>query len=402
MTYYLHPVCAVLALLALLYKLSALRRCPTDPALRALCAVLAFSGASFVLAQPVVWSHIDHLLNYPNIAALLAQCCVILLITSEQVLLAHWNHPPAQARRSGRLRIAAASAILAVLIAVFLTLNPRDQRPEGFTLYYVHRPLYGLYLLLYIATYTYGQIEVARRSRQYAALSHRPWLRRGLNLIAAGATVTLGYSTVRLTDIIAVPLRLNMAGWEPIAWICGDVGALLTFVGWTMPAWGPRASFIRHHIRTYRRYRQLTPLWQALRKAAPSIELPLAAGTLRERLSPQTLEFLLYRRVIEIRDGQLALRDLYNPAVAEEARQLGRATGLQGPELEAVAEAAQIAAALHHGPGTDSARQPQVSPQGVNGTDYAHETDWLIAVSLAFTHSPVVQAAAVTPEPLHP
>ena len=63
------------------------------------------------------------------------------------------------------------------------------------------------------------------------------------------------------------------------------------------------------HVAALRTYRQLYPLWRSYYEAEPSIALdgataesPFAAAGLRD------IEPRLYRRVIEIRDGMLAVR----------------------------------------------------------------------------------------------
>ena len=59
------------------------------------------------------------------------------------------------------------------------------------------------------------------------------------------------------------------------------------------------------------------------------------------------LNYRLYRRVIEIRDGLLALRSYRDPEVPRRARQCGEAAGLTGDELRAAVAAAQLKAALN-------------------------------------------------------
>src|SRR6185312_14606632 len=71
-------------------------------------------------------------------------------------------------------------------------------------------------------------------------------------------------------------------------------------VGAAMPAW---AKYLARDpsslVRARRAYRQLEPLWSALRAAAPEIALEQRT---------RNAEVRLYRRVIEIRDGILTVR----------------------------------------------------------------------------------------------
>jgi hypothetical protein len=59
------------------------------------------------------------------------------------------------------------------------------------------------------------------------------------------------------------------------------------------------------------------------------------------------LNYRLYRRVIEIRDGLLALRSYRDPEVRIGARRCGAAAGLTGDELRAAVAAAQLRAVLN-------------------------------------------------------
>src|SRR5439155_23768653 len=103
------------------------------------------------------------------------------------------------------------------------------------------------------------------------------------------------------------------------------------------------------------------------------------------------LDFRLYRRVIEIRDGRLALRGFLDERVAATADALGRRAGLSGDALAAATEAAVIAAALRAKAAGAPARPPAAEPV-TGGRDLADEVAWLTQVARAFAGSPVVAA----------
>lgn len=294
--------------------------------------------------------------------------------------------PPPQAQRRARLYIVSAVAWQAVLVALFLGLAYADRAHADIRLRYT---LLVLYLMAYTGVYSLGALRVARQSRRLARLSHRLWLRRGLNLSAAGAVITIGYS---LSQLGSLSSRVS-SGWNDLTWMCGDTGTLLTLIGWTLPGWGPRLSGLgyRLHIRT--QHRRLEKLWKALSGAAPSITLTDPGFTFREGLSTRTAEFRLYRRIIEIRDGLLILAPHLDSAVREEAEHAGCREGLTGDELQAAILATQIATALH-------TRQP-LPEQPAHGAHSVSEPDqknvlqdaaWLSQVSAALDHSPVVHS----------
>ncbi|MDH6135493.1 hypothetical protein P3T37_004909 [Kitasatospora sp. MAA4] len=395
MTALLHPPCAIVAWLALLYKLNALRRTPREVSLLALCAVLGFSALSFTLSIPSVWLVIGQLTGVPELAALLAQSCVMILIGFQQVLLAFWLAPPEQARPRALRRLAFTAVLLAVLVTLFLNMAPNGQHPDDFTLRYATDPYYVVYLSLYIAAYTFGEVEIGRLCWRYSGLVSGPWLRRGLRTTAIGAWITLGYSFIRIADIVVAHAGVELTWAEDLAWSCGDIGALLTLIGWTLPGWGPQLSMGRRLFRSYLCYQRLYPLWRALQRAHPSIALERSPSLLGNLTTVRSLELRLYRRVIEIRDGQLALRDRLSPEVAQAATRLAQSAGLSGEALRATVAAAELKAALSvPEDAAQAAADPAEESAGSAETgDLAEEIAWLVQVSAAFRRSPVVSAA---------
>ena len=100
----------------------------------------------------------------------------------------------------------------------------------------------------------------------------------------------------------------------------------------------------------------------------------------------------MYRRVIEIRDGWLALRPYADPRVAELARKLCRENNVAGQDAEAAIEAASLVAAewakahdkiFDGGSGT--------SVPLVDGSDMSAEVTLLERVAHAYGHSSIVQ-----------
>lgn len=108
------------------------------------------------------------------------------------------------------------------------------------------------------------------------------------------------------------------------------------------------------------------------------------------------LNYRLYRRVIEIRDGLLALRSYRDPEVRRRTLQSGKAAGLTGDELHAVVAAAQLKAALNAKAkgrvvptdSTDSADARELFELR-RGDDLTTEATWLARIAHAYVHSPV-------------
>jgi hypothetical protein len=108
------------------------------------------------------------------------------------------------------------------------------------------------------------------------------------------------------------------------------------------------------------------------------------------------LNYRLYRRVIEIRDGLLALRSYRDPEVRVQARRCGEAAGLTGDELRAAVAAAQLKAALTakaqgvivRADSSASADDRELFELR-RGNDLTTEAAWLGKIARAYVQSPV-------------
>ncbi len=386
---YLPPLLAGLALLALLAKLPALRRDPREPGLLALCAVFATLAVSYTLFTAPVWAWVDRALGVPNIGGILNQGLVIVLTAAQLAVVLGWSGPPARVWPRIRLRLWLYGLVLgamAVLYALALATGTQD---HDYVLALVGSPFYQVYLVLYLGAYTLGQADVLRLCWRYAKVAGRTWLRLGLRLAAISSALGLVYSAGRAADLVAGLFAYTGQPWEPVVQASIALAALFKITGWTVPGWGPRVSEWFGGLDRRRALRELAPLWAALYRAEPDIALvdPLAGAWRR----PGTA-FRLYRRVIEIRDGELALRPWLDPAVAELARRLADEAGLTGEEHAAVVEAARLRMALRDkADGHRTTGAAPLSPaEGV--TDLAGELAWLRRVARAFESSPVVEA----------
>jgi hypothetical protein len=251
----------------------------------------------------------------------------------------------------------------------------------------------ALYLAVYLGAAAAGQAGIVRMGWRYARIARRRWLRHGLRVTVAGAVCGLLFCACKAWFVTGVLLGVEFRPAETSAPLFGSLAALLEVGGLTLPAWGPRLAGLRAAVLRYAAYRQLTPLWRELYRATPQIALvpPRRYGD----WLITDVSFRLYRRVIEIRDGRLALRPHFDPDVAAAARQLGRAAGLTGRSLDATVEAAVLAAAIR-AKGRDQ-RTADALPitaallDGPGGSDLSEEIRWLVPVSRALARSRVVR-----------
>ncbi|MFI9755786.1 MAB_1171c family putative transporter [Streptomyces collinus] len=360
----LHPISFAVAVLGFLCLLRDVPNRRRDPASIALASVFLLSALSFLFSVTPMWQYLDSVLGTVNLSVPLAQGCVVALIASQQVVLTYWGSPPDVALWRARAWLGAGFAVIAGLLVLFALLTPSSQRPTDFTLYYAHDDAYAAYLTLYVTAYTLGELFLARACWRLARRGTRNSVRVGLQVVALGAAITLGYSAVRIGNVIAGVFNASLAQWENLAWICGDAGAVLTLIGWLVPTISDQAQNIQYRIKQHLRYHGLRPLWLAFHREAPEIALPIDRMDPAQRRRFRGIALKLYRRVIEIRDGRFVIRQYLHAGIRERSEAHHKAEGLQGEKLNAAVTADQILAGI-------SARAAGDRPEPDQLTDFA-------------------------------
>ncbi|MGF1425603.1 MAB_1171c family putative transporter [Kitasatospora sp. LaBMicrA B282] len=220
-------------------------------------------------------------------------------------------------------------------------------------------------------------------------------LRLGLQLMVGAALAGLLWTADNLNDMADVLTTGHENGAETVqSAVAAAVCLTLGFAGATATAWAGHLGTWAGRVRAWHYHRRLAPLWRAMRAVLPEIEFAVAAGEADRggRLSLRGAQFALYRRVIEIRDGQLALRPYLHPRIPHWVTEFTGANDTGAPQRAAVVEAATIAAAL------EAARAGHRFSTGEDvgwvpypvSADIGREAAWLIRVAGAFTGSAVV------------
>ncbi|GAA4146246.1 hypothetical protein GCM10022251_07670 [Phytohabitans flavus] len=386
----LYPALAAVAWIGLAVKIRDLGR-GRSPSRVAVCAALALLGSTFTVSTPAVWGWLDRITGVANLAALWAHLSVVAFSGTVQLLVLWWVYPAEAARKRTRTRLAFLVVTGVALVVLFLAAGPTEPRTTDFVATYAGHPIFAAYLLVYLSAFALGMVDVVGLCWPYARVAGRSWLRRGLRTTAVGAASGLVYSAVRVADVIGAQVGADIRRWEPIAPPAASLGALLVILGLTMPAWGPRLSEFRGWLRRRRQYRQLQPLWSDLHRLMPQIALepPVAAPL-------SNLDRRLYRRVIELYDGSLALRPYLDEAAANRAGRIGTRLGMRADDLAAVMEAARLRGAVRaygHGAPQPAVEEDAMPARLDEGTDLAEEVARLVRVSRAYAGSPVVAAA---------
>ncbi|MFJ9855651.1 MAB_1171c family putative transporter [Streptomyces sp. NPDC101150] len=379
----LYPICAALAGLALFYKLRVLS---SDRSITqvALVSNFFFLFITYTVSTPAVWAAISHAIGIVNFSGILTQSCVILLTACQQIVLLHLSHEAAVAWRKATPRLIGLALVLITMVTLFTAASSHGENPEDFAIN--RAQYYPAYLAIYLLAYAANQVDVGILGWRYAKIAPHPWMRRGLYFIAATLPFALMYTACRTADIIAAQFNISGHAWEPVAQVAITLATISKTLGWILPDWGRHLSTLWQWINDYRTFRALAPLHREVTSQIPEPVLHLEPNTeLRTRL---------YRRIVEIRDAQWALRSWTPAAVADAAKQHARAAGLTETDLAAAVEAAQLKAALH---ARATQRQPSVctpTPRVAEPQDLAAELAFQRKLARAFTTSPIVSAAA--------
>ena len=315
------------------------------PLRRAVWYTMVLLAAIGTLNLPAIGTRLDAVTGLPNLADVVQHVLAITAATlgrycAEQVLGA--ARP--RTRWSSRLQTALPTATVAALLVLF-ALSPASTHPTDTALYtdfpmqYAAHPEVFAYWLIFAAYLGTAFALIAKLAWRFGRRAGRTPLGCGLVLIAAGMVAGLGYLGYG-TSVVAA--RAAGVGGSFISTspgiIQGLFGALIVLVavGSFLPASG-YCPLIRR-VAAYWSLRQLYPLWAGLCQAVPGIALDPVPDW-ADRIDPRDLQVRLYRRVIEIRDGYMALTPVDVPGIEDLVRDVS------GPHELSAADRATLAAA---------------------------------------------------------
>jgi hypothetical protein len=261
---------------------------------------------------------------------------VILASCSSLAGLIHLSLTRKQAKGQIRRALWFAIAVILILALCFALSKPVAEEPIAFTERYAGSVFIDVYRLAFIAYVGVMLLAVVRLSLRYRTVSRsRPSMHLGITVVAIGSILGLGYVLHGVMYLFARRLDIAYPIPDDIAsTVLGAVSVSTVVIGATMPEWGgifriPRAYL---WLDNRRACRPLYPLWRDLCDCAPDIVLGSVPSALADTLSFRDVGIRLYRRVVEIRDGRLAVAHKVPSGTAERADVLGRAAGLTGRE----------------------------------------------------------------------
>jgi hypothetical protein len=369
-------------------KLRHLRRDPRNPFLAALCAAIAMLTISTTFALPPLASRME---QATGVLALWYIVPSVLIWPAALITFELWAHPTKEAWRRTRPYLVAYAAVAMLMIGLGIrgAVNPHlvdiaahAQEPE---------PLYGTLpyvrdaVLLYALTSALGNAHLSTYYWRYSRLVDRRWLRRGLRTLGVANLITIGNGVAYGVFLVGLRFSVRIMVAEQLWVALASLGVLTAAVGATMPVWGPWLDRLKA-------YRRLYPLWLALSQANPDILLDPPGRV--DRWNPWHINYRLYRRVIEIRDGWLALRPYMTHIPTPPAS--GDPHGDEDDQdRQAAVSAATLAAALHVRATGGAPHEDSVPDNGVGGHDLATEIAWLVNVANKFT---ALSASGISPD----
>jgi hypothetical protein len=164
---------------------------------------------------------------------------------------------------------------------------------------------------------------------QYGRATNDATVKLSAALDIVGAAWAIVYLVATLLEVVlpasaSVATRLNTSIQVSILF-----AVVFLLAGTTIPSWGPRVGVpaLIRQVRMLVAYRRLRTLWRTLVAEAPAVILPVPVRWQSALFEPETLDLLLYRRVIEILDAwrQLdGIREMHEAVTAssKQARRL--------------------------------------------------------------------------------
>jgi hypothetical protein len=374
-------VTAALLWLAVIYEAVSLARQRDNRARRALLLTFVALAVGATFFTPWVYVVTQDVTGLQNVADLIARCAVLLASLGAQSLLLHLTQEPADAMRMSRQRAIAMSVATALLVVLFVVAPVHETGSLRLTSDFGDSPWVSAYLIVFAGYLGVALVDVLRGGVRYAPKAG-PALSLSLRLIAIGCIVGLLYVAEKVAYLVAVLFggspSASVESWA--ARLLAVTGGLLVLAGSLVPAVYPRWRTAARWAGTYRAHRALYPLWSALHEITPEIALDPAASELRDRLRFRNLDFRLYRRVIEIRDGRLALRPFLDADVARRAREDAIMSGQCDGDVEATVEARVLATGVENA--RRRRRPAEVLPASeLGGDDFRSEVEWLLRVA---------------------
>lgn len=364
----------------LVYKLYALHWRLRDAVQRAYYRTHLLIALTFTVLYPPLYLALDRFVGIPNVARLVGNCLGVVGGYFFQPVTAKLD----LAARKGRVQAFLESGWLpAATIAALALLFSRASLPISAPLDFQARystvafmAPYRLVLMLYVGLVAGRVFLLSLRNWEIVEHNPRPYRRVQTHLQTVGWGFCVGYAFQE-----AAYIGLEFAGRVsphayPVALanVCLTGGIVLLLSSALFDTW--------HWLGQYRVHRRLYPLWRDLYRATPSIALDPPRSAWSDALDMGNLSLRLYRRVVEIRDGMVALEPYVDetlPAAIHD-RGFGRRTRYGS----ALTHAVRLRAAMAAKRAGHTAMRPTHMPLIPPGNTFEEEVRVLERTAIAY------------------
>lgn len=376
MTWFFTPVAVALWALAA----ARLRASGTSPAQRLMTATVVSLAANVTLRVPVVWEGVS---AAGGALAAIGAKHLLTMVTETLILLfvREIHGRGVGARAIVGIAVAAAIAITGLL---FFT-GPADVglTYEGYARLYTSSWPWMAYWSITLA---FGMWAFWAGSRFYWRYQHRAGRgpeALGFMLIGLGATIAL-LITVLKAAVVLTALVGQMSVWNgwaikvaPVLIMALILAVVAGLISKSAASWWARWGERRDHRRSLA---ALEPLWRGLTSAVPNIALDqrAMASLTGNHLSPHDK---LYRWVIEINDGLLALASYTSAPLWQEAFDHARAAGEPAQQARVIADTVALNVSLARYRARSRVEQPSTHLVTRQSGDFSIEVERLSLLS---------------------
>jgi hypothetical protein len=320
----------------------------------------------------------------PNVPHLAKHLLVVVAAGAVREVVRSIALSPAQAATHRARRVLTTVGAVGALSVMFTRAPVHEERLPGLTTAAVGDPVLLFYWMVYLVALASALVGIARVAFTAVRTYPASRVRTGMVWMGAGSVLGLAYCAHKAiylaaaTSGIAVPDADTMDSVQSALLTLTALALVIGLLWPTVTGWP-----VLRHVIAFRAYRKLHPLWQVYVEAEPDIAFD---NTGKARL--RDIEFRLYRRIIEIRDGMLAVRPYASARLREIAMREAKRAGHKNPDL--VGDAAWLELARRAKLKGDPPCQDSV-PVTAGGADPSSETHLLTRIATAW---PAAQAIA--------
>lgn len=376
------------------------------PIRRAVWLAMLIMCAIGTLDQPQIGGRLDRATGLPNGADVAQHVLAVVAVTLARYCAVSIFGSWGRRGRPSAARLAVAPAVTITAMLLLFAASPARSQPTDaarytdFPMQFAAHPVVIAYWLVFTGYLAVSFAIIAKLAWHYGRTAARTPVGRGLLLLSAGMVAGLCYLGYGTAVVTARAVGSSGPGGPAGAFIGtapaviqGLFGALVVLVaaGCVLPA-AQHWPGVRH-VALYWSLRRLYPLWQGLCQAVPGIALdPVPAWA--DRLDPRDLRMRLYRRVIEIRDGYLALSPVDAPGIEDSVRAAAGRRRLSPADQAMIVTATRLELARRaklRGEALPAAGHTDAYREFLAGTDLDSEVRLLRTVA---AHSATISGAA--------